>query len=122
MSGTVGSAIAGTEDVIPKKPQKNTPGLSVTAGADYEWKKKRRFKMIRKIKWLLLTVFVVSWQTSTNWVVVPCTPPQPDGITCVKGVPVRNEHVFKTEDAAEGFQAAMQEMKAPDLKMEKRDK
>jgi len=67
-------------------------------------------------------IFVVSWATGTQYAPVPCVGKEPDGVICAKAVIQRSEKVFKSQEAAEAFKAVMEEMKANDLKVEKRAK
>ncbi len=71
---------------------------------------------------MVVVVFVVSWATGTQYAPVACTQKEPDGVICAKAVVQRTERPFKSQEAAEAFKAVMEEMKATDVKLEKRSK
>jgi hypothetical protein len=70
----------------------------------------------------LFTVFVVSWATGTQYALQPCTSKEPDGVICAKSVEQRTEKTFKSAEAADAFKAVMEQMKAANVKLEKRAK
>lgn len=78
--------------------------------------------MKKLIPLVVFAVFVVSWQTGTQYQAIPCVAAEPQGVVCAKLVATRAEKVFKTEDAAKEFSAVLGELKAEDLRTEKRDK
>ncbi len=71
----------------------------------------------------ILFVFVVSWVTGTDQILlVPCVGKEPPGIVCAKVSYKRAEQPFKSEEAAEAFEAVMKANKAVDVRLEKRPK
>lgn len=70
----------------------------------------------------VVVVFVVSWTSGFQYKPVPCIGIEPEGVICAKPAPIRKEKVFKQKSAAKAFKEVLQELKATDLKMEKRKK
>ena len=75
-------------------------------------------------KWLLAgVIYVVSWQSGLQLdKQIPCVGKEPAGVVCFNTLPQRTERVFKSQEAAVAVEAVMKELKAVDVKNEKRSK
>lgn len=66
----------------------------------------------------LFVVFVVSWAAGGTYQTTNCIGKEPEGIVCAKLVQQRKTKEFKSKEAAQEFQATMNDMKAPDVKLD----
>lgn len=77
---------------------------------------------MKKVNWLLAgVIYVVSWQAGLQLdKQVPCVGKEPANVVCFNTLPQRTERTFKSQEAADAVEAVMKELKAVDVKNEKR--